>query len=64
MKQGDCSYKKSDEKQEDFDNGPESLIEPLLKKLPQSLHGRLLKAACSQVLGVKGWWKDQNSYGG
>ncbi|XP_046852491.1 mediator of RNA polymerase II transcription subunit 12-like protein isoform X2 [Xenia sp. Carnegie-2017] len=64
VKQGDCSYKKSDEKQEDFDNGPESLIEPLLKKLPQSLHGRLLKAACSQVLGVKGWWKDQNGYGG
>ena len=65
VEQGDCSklIGKKSEKQDEFDNGAEFLVEPMLKKLSHGLHSRILKTACN-VLGVKGWWKDQKGYGG
>lgn len=51
------------EKQDDLIKGPEWLVEPLINKLSSGLHGRILNTA-GDVLGVKGWWKDQKENSG
>lgn len=51
------------EKQDEFIKGPEWLVEPLINKLEKGLHERILKTA-GNVLGEKGWWKEQKENGG
>ena len=52
------SHPSNVEKADDLIKGAEWLVEPLINKLSSGLHGRILKTA-GEVLGVKGWWKDQ-----